>query len=82
MARACRVMPLVIFNLVTAEKTNRMISAGGPVWKLGCFGDAFDNFGMRGFLKNHEVRRSSDDRFRQCLLASESTESDVVTEQP
>jgi hypothetical protein len=82
MARARRVMPFVIFNLVTAEETDRMISAGGPVWKLGCFGDAFNDFRMRGFLKNYEIRRGSDDHVRQCLLASESPESDVVTEQP
>ena len=82
MPRAGRIMPLVIIHFLATEKTNRVISSRCPEWKFRGFGDTFNNHGSRGFLKDDEVRSSSDDRFRKRLLPTQTTKSDVVTEQP
>src|SRR6185503_16199911 len=67
-SRACRVMPLVIVDLLAAEETDRVISARGPEWKPGRFGDTLDDFRMRRFLKYDQVRRSRNNRFGKRLL--------------
>src|SRR6185503_2001194 len=82
MPRACRVMPLVIVHLLSAEKTDRMISACGPEWIFGCFGETLDDVGMRRLLKNDKIRRSSNDCFRKRLLPPQTAKSDVVAQQP
>src|ERR1041384_5192121 len=68
MPRGLRVVPLVIIHFLSTEKTNRMITSSSPDRKLRRFGDAFDHGRVGGLLKNDEIGRSGDDRFRQRLF--------------
>src|SRR5688572_2866191 len=80
MTRARRIVPLVIRNLVAAEKTDRMPRARGPKRKARVGSQAFDNVRMRRFLEDHEIGIRGFNDLCQRLLAADSTKSDVVTE--
>src|SRR5687768_737079 len=67
MARARGIMPLVIGDFLAAEKTDRMIPARRPERITRRGRDAFNDFGMRGFLKDDEIGRCRFYRFRQRL---------------
>jgi hypothetical protein len=73
-------MPLVIVDRLSAEKTNRMISARGPEWKFRGLGETLDNFRMRRLLKNNHIGCGSNNRFPQRLLAPQPPKPDVVAE--
>src|ERR1044072_8205281 len=81
MARARRVVPLVIGDLLFADETNRMMPARGPERKTGLSGEAFDDVGIDRFLKDDKVRIDGVDCFGECLLAARAAEAYVVTEQ-
>lgn len=78
--RVSRIMPLVIRDLLSTEKPDRMIRACGPKRKSGGIRELFNNVRPRCFLKDDEIGISGFDRFGERLLASYSTKSDVVTE--
>ena len=80
MARIRRVVPLVIFNLVTTQKTDRMISPRGPEGKLCSRREAFDHVRIYRFLKNNEVRCGRNDRLCQRLFSTTTAKTDVVAE--
>ena len=73
-------MPFVIRNFLSTQKPDRMVPPRGPEWKTCRRRQPFDHVRTRRFLKNHEIRRSGFYNFRKRLLATHSTESDVVTE--
>src|ERR1051326_5980806 len=79
-AAARRIVPLMIINLVTTQKTDQMISSCGPERKLRSGREAFDNMWVDRFLKNNEIRRGRNNRLRQCLLPATTAETDVVAE--
>src|SRR5690242_21223476 len=81
MARARRVMPFVISNLLFADETDRMVPPRGPERKTRFGGETFDNVGIDRFLKNNQVGIDRVDCFGECLLAACAAEADVVTEQ-
>jgi hypothetical protein len=80
MARSCRIVPLVISDLVTTQKTNRVISSRCPERKLRGDGQPFDNVRIYRFLKNDQIRRGRNNRLRQCLLPTATTKTDVVAQ--
>src|SRR6185369_622946 len=82
MPRSRGIVPLVIINLLPAEKTDRVILSRGPNWKLRRLRDSLDHKRIRCFLKNDHIRRRGHNRFRQYLLATTSSKTNVVTEQP
>src|ERR1051325_973732 len=82
MPRAGRVMPLVILNLLSTEKSDRVIASRCPERKLRHVRETFDDHRIRRFLKDDEIRSSGDDRLRQRLFPAASPKANVVAEQP
>src|SRR5690349_17568893 len=80
MSRSGGIVPLVIRYFLSTQKTDRMIATRGPERKTRRDGQSLDHVRTRCFLKHDEIRRDRFDHLRQLLLATYSTESDVVTE--
>src|SRR5215217_2479434 len=80
MLRTGRIVPLVILNSLPAQKTDRVPAPRGPVGKLRRCRQTLNHSRIRGFLKNHEVRRGRNDRLGQCLLSTVSPKADVVAQ--
>ena len=80
MPRVSRIMPLVIRDLLSTEKPDRMIRARSPERKSGGIRESFNNVRPRCFLKDDEIGLGSFDRFSERRFAAHSTKSDVVTE--
>src|SRR5690349_7899136 len=81
MARAGRVVPLVVSDLLFADETDRVMPARRPERKACFRGEAFDHVGIDRFLKNNQVGIDRVDCFGECLLAARAAEANVVTEQ-
>src|SRR5262245_11865022 len=81
MTRARRIMPLVILDLLTTQKTDRVVSPRCPERKLSGLRDTRNHRGISRFLEDDQIRSGCDDRFRECLLTAVTTKADVVTQQ-
>src|ERR1051325_216578 len=80
MTRAGGIVPLVILDLETTQKADRVIAARGPVRKLCRGSEARDNVRINRFLKDHQIRRGGNNRFRQCPFPTASAKANVVAQ--
>src|SRR4051794_21035311 len=81
MTRARGIMPLVILNLSTTQKPDRVISPRVPKRIFRRLGDAFNDRGIDRLLKDDKVRRRCNDRIRKRLFPAATTKADVVAQQ-
>src|SRR5215218_5103619 len=76
MTRACRIMPLVIIDFRATQKTDRVISSCRPERKLRRLRETLNYIGIDCLLKNNQVRRQRNDRFRKRLFPSATPKAD------